>query len=251
MSRFLDKVVLVTGGGSGIGRTTAQAFAQEGARVVVAGRDEGRLAETVDAIVAAGGEAAAIVADVTDSANVAALVAAAAERWGGLHVAVNNAGVVRGGQVADLDEAAWNAVIDTNLTGVFHCLKHEIAYMRENGGGAIVNIASNIGLHVSRPNMGAYAASKAAVAVLTRTAALEAIGSGVRINAVSPGASDTPMSLRPGETEADRAARIAQAIPIGRLGAREEIAATVLWLASEEAAFAVGADFVMDGGASA
>jgi NAD(P)-dependent dehydrogenase (short-subunit alcohol dehydrogenase family) len=251
VSRFRDKVVLVTGGGGGIGRATALAFAAEGAKVVAAGRDESRLGETVAAIAAAGGKATAIGTDVTDAGSVASLVSATAEHLGGLDIAVNSAGVVGSGPLADLDEATWQTVIDTNLTGVFHCLKHEMGYMRAHGGGAIVNIASNVGLHVSRPNMGAYAASKAAVAILTRIAGLEGIAHGIRVNALSPGASDTPMSLRQGETHERRAERIAQTIPIGRLGRREEIADAVLWLASEEAAFAVGADVVLDGGASA
>ncbi|WCB91728.1 Dihydroanticapsin 7-dehydrogenase [Baekduia alba] len=252
MNRFTDQVVLITGGGSGIGRTTAAAFAAEGAAVVVAGRNEERLAETVAAIADAGGEAVAVAADVTDEASVAALVAATVERYGSLDVAFNNAGVgAPPAPLAELEESVWRSVLDANLTGLWLCLKHEMAYMRDNGGGAIVNVASNIGAHVSRPGMGAYAVSKAGVSTLTRIAALEGIADGVRVNAVSPGASDTPMSLRPGETEDDRAARIAQAIPLGRVGTRDEVASAVLWLASAGAGFAVGHDLVVDGGASA
>jgi NAD(P)-dependent dehydrogenase (short-subunit alcohol dehydrogenase family) len=248
-ARFAGKIVLVTGGGSGIGLTTAKAFAAEGATVVVAGRDEQRLASAVKEI---GDAASAVTVDVTDSADVARMVSTVVERHGGLDVAVNNAGILGSpAPVADLDEDGFGAVIGTNLTGTWLCLKHEIAHMRAHGGGAIVTIASNIGAHGRLPNMAAYAASKAAVSALTRTAARDHIADGVRINAVSPGATATDMSLRPGETDADRAARLKNAIPLGRVGATAEVAAAVLWLASDEAAFTVGHDLVVDGGATA
>jgi NAD(P)-dependent dehydrogenase (short-subunit alcohol dehydrogenase family) len=248
-ARFTGKVVLVTGGGSGIGRATARAFAAEGATVVVAGRDERRLASAVEEL---GGEASAVTVDVTDSADVARLVETVVARHGGLDVAFNNAGVLGSpAPVADLAEDDFAAVIGTNLTGTWLCLKHEVAHMRAHGGGAIVNMASNIGAHGRLPNMAAYAASKAAVSALTRTAARDHIADGVRINAVSPGATATDMSLRPGETDADRAARLKDAIPLGRVGATAEVAAAVLWLASDEAAFTVGHDLVVDGGATA
>jgi NAD(P)-dependent dehydrogenase (short-subunit alcohol dehydrogenase family) len=248
-ARFAGKVVLVTGGGSGIGLTTAKAFAAEGAKVVVAGRDERRLASAVKEI---GDSASAVTVDVTDSADVARMVETVVTRHGGLDVAVNNAGILGSpAPVADLDEDGFGAVIGTNLTGTWLCLKHEIAHMRAHGGGAIVTIASNIGAHGRLPNMAAYAASKAAVSALTRTAARDHIADGVRINAVSPGATDTDMSLRPGETDADRATRLKEAIPLGRVGATAEVAAAVLWLASDEAAFTVGHDLVVDGGATA
>jgi NAD(P)-dependent dehydrogenase (short-subunit alcohol dehydrogenase family) len=248
-ARFTGKVVLVTGGGSGIGRATARAFAAEGATVVVAGRDERRLASAVEEL---GGEASAVTVDVTDSADVARLVETVVARHGGLDVAFNNAGVLGSpAPVADLAEDDFAAVIGTNLTGTWLCLKHEVAHMRAHGGGAIVNMASNIGAHGRLPNMAAYAASKAAVSALTRTAARDHIAEGVRINAVSPGATDTDMSRRPGETDADRAARLKDAIPLGRVGATAEVAAAVLWLASDEAAFTVGHDLVVDGGATA
>jgi NAD(P)-dependent dehydrogenase (short-subunit alcohol dehydrogenase family) len=248
-ARFAGKVVLVTGGGSGIGLTTAKAFAAEGATVVVAGRDEQRLASAVKEI---GAAASAVTVDVTDSADVARMVGTIVTRHGGLDVAVNNAGILGSpAPVADLDEDDFGAVIGTNLTGTWLSLKHEVAHMRAHGGGAIVNIASNIGAHGRLPNMAAYAASKAAVSALTRTAARDHIAEGIRINAVSPGATATDMSLRPGETDADRAARLKDAIPLGRVGATAEVAAAVLWLASDEAAFTVGHDLVVDGGATA
>jgi NAD(P)-dependent dehydrogenase (short-subunit alcohol dehydrogenase family) len=148
-------------------------------------------------------------------------------------------------------EDAWRRTLDTNLTGLWLSMKYEIARMREAGGGAIVNIASNIGAHRRAAGLGAYAASKAAVSVLTRTAALDHIAEGVRINAVSPGPVDTPMSTRPGETPAGKAERLRRELPLGRAASTAEVAAAVLHLASREAAATVGTDLVLDGGASA
>ncbi|WP_248964675.1 SDR family NAD(P)-dependent oxidoreductase [Sphaerisporangium perillae] len=284
--RFTDKVVLVTGGGSGIGRAIARGFAREGATVVVAARRRDPLDETVKLIEAdtgdtraaalttgtvpattptsavtgpetappttgATGQAAALTADVTSSTDVARLVGEIVRRHGRLDIAINNAGVFTMGQVADIDESDWARTLEINTTGVFLSMKHEIAAMRENGGGVIVNVASQIGAHLRVPGLGAYAASKAAVAALTRTAALEYIREGIRINAVSPGPHDTPMSMRPGDTEADRDARMKEQLPIGRVGTLEEITATVLYLASDDAGFAVGHDLVVDGGSTA
>ncbi|WP_405142911.1 glucose 1-dehydrogenase [Sphaerisporangium sp. NBC_01403] len=249
--KFQDKVVLVTGGGSGIGRAVALGFAQEGATVVVAARRREPLDQTVKLIEAAQGRATALTADVTRPAEVAGLVSEIVRRHGRLDIAVNNAGVFTMGQVADIDEADWSHTLDVNVTGVFLSMKHEIAAMREGGGGVIVNVASQIGAHKRIPGLGAYAASKAAVAALTRTAALEYIREGIRINAVSPGPHDTPMSMRPGETLSDRDDRMKAQLPIGRVGTLEEITASVLWLASDDAGFAVGHDLVVDGGSTA
>lgn len=249
--RFVNKVVLVTGGGSGIGRAAALAFAAEGATVAVAGRSVEPLAETVKLIEAEGGAASAVPTDVTDESEVAAMIETVVDRHGGLHVAFNNAGLFVPGRVADLSAEDWTRALDVNLTGVWLSMKHEIAYLRTHGGGAIVNNASNLGAHGRRAGLSAYVATKAAVSALSRNAALEYIGDGVRVNAISPGASDTPMSLRPGETPAERAARLRDVLPIGRVAALEEVAAAVLWLASDESSFAVGHDLVLDGGATA
>ncbi|WP_433226685.1 SDR family NAD(P)-dependent oxidoreductase [Actinomadura formosensis] len=247
---FDGKIVLITGGAGGIGRATAHAFAREGATVVLAGRDVTALTEAVKEI--GPGRADHVVADVTDPSSAAQMVETVAGRHGGLHVAVNNAGVLDAvGPVADIDTGAWDAVLAVNLTGVFLSMKYEIAHMRTHGGGTIVNVASNIGAHNRRPGMAAYAASKAGVSILTRTAALDHIADGIRINAVSPGASDTPMSLLPGESETDRAVRMRTAIPAGRVADTSEVASTVLWLASDTSTHVVGHDLVIDGGAAA
>ncbi len=235
MRRFTDKVVLVTGGGSGIGRATALAFAGEGAVVVVAGRTERSLRETVRLVEEAGGKGGAFRADLTNAEDVAGLVRSTVDNYGGLDVAVNNGGVLAAaGPVAMIAEQDWSFVVTTNLTGTWLAMKHEIGYMSEHGGGAIVNMSSS-----------------AAISALTRTAAREYINAGIRINAVSPGPVDTPMSLLPGETPEGRADRLREAIPLGRVGTVAEVANTVLWLASPESSFAVGVDLVLDGGARA
>ncbi|WP_405613508.1 SDR family NAD(P)-dependent oxidoreductase [Streptomyces sp. NBC_00076] len=253
-TRFTGRTALVTGAGSGIGRAVALAFAAEGANVVVAGRRREPLDETAALIERAGGKALAVTADVTSAADVTALVAAAVDRFGSLDVAVNNAGVLEGGgqPVADVGEDAWRRMLDINVTGVLLALQAEVRQMRtQPGGGAIVNIASRIGVHGRIPGTTAYGATKAAVSVLTRGAALDHIADGVRINAVSPGASATSMSLLPGETEDERARRMKTSVPLGRVSAVEEIAAAVLYLCSDDAASVVGTDLVVDGGSTA
>ncbi|MGX2996655.1 SDR family NAD(P)-dependent oxidoreductase [Streptomyces sp. JNUCC 64] len=252
MNRFPGKTVLVTGAGSGIGRAVALAFAAEGASVVVAGRTAAPLDGTVALIEAAGGTAAAVTVDVTDSDRLRNLVRETVARFGGLDVAVNNAGILRGtGPVAEVSEEDWDAVLRTNVTGVWLAMKHQIAHMRENGGGTIVNVSSNLGAHRRIPNAAAYITSKAAVSALTRAAALDHVHEGVRVVAVSPGAVDAPMSLLPGETTADRAERMRTETPLGRVAEASEVAAAVLYLASPAAGSVVGAELVIDSGASA
>ncbi|MDH6584507.1 NAD(P)-dependent dehydrogenase (short-subunit alcohol dehydrogenase family) [Streptomyces sp. SAI-208] len=252
-TRFIGRTALVTGAGSGIGRAVALAFAAEGAQVVVAGRRAEPLARTVRLIEEAGGKALAVTADVTRETEIEAVVDAAVDRFGSLDVAVNNAGVFRGGRpLAELSSADWREQLDVNLTGVFLALRAEIRRMRaQPSGGTIVNIASTFGAHTRAPGAAAYAATKAAVSALTRGAARDHIREGVRINAVSPGAVDTPMSLRPGETEPDRAERARATLPLGRVSATSEIAAAVLYLASDDASSVVGTDLVVDSGATA
>lgn len=250
-SRFAGKVVLITGGGSGIGRATALAFGREGAAVVVAGRDSGSLDETVRLVEADGGSASAVAGDVSLAADVSRFVATTVERYATLDIAFNNAGMLAAGPLAEMDDDAWDRQVATNLTGVYLSMKHEIGHMRAHGGGVIVNTSSSLGAHQRRPGLAAYGATKAAVSALTRAAAREYIADGIRINAVSPGPMHTPMSLRPGETEDDRAERVKEALPIGRVGRLEEVTSAVLWLASPESGFTVGHDLVIDGGASA
>ncbi|MEU8969021.1 glucose 1-dehydrogenase [Streptomyces monashensis] len=253
-NRFSGRTALVTGAGSGIGRGVALAFAREGANVVVAGRRREPLDETVALIERAGGTALAVTADVTRADDVRDLVADAVDRFGALDVAVNNAGVLEaGGQpLADVPEEAWRRMLDINVTGVLLALQAEVAQMRtQPGGGAVVNIASRIGVHSRIPGTTAYAATKAAVSVLTRGAALDHIADGVRINAVSPGPTATDMSFKPGETEAGRAERMRGAVPLGRVSTVAEVAAAVLYLASDDAASVVGTDLVVDGGSTA
>ncbi len=150
-----------------------------------------------------------------------------------------------------MDADTFERVFDVNVTGLWLAMKHEIRAIKASGGGAIVNIGSNIGARIVRPGMGAYAASKAAVSSLTRTAALEAVEHGICINCLCPGPTDTPLSMRPGEDRSARDARVAATNPSRRVAATEEIAAAALWLASHEAAYIVGQDIVIDGGASA
>ncbi|MFI1070405.1 SDR family NAD(P)-dependent oxidoreductase [Streptomyces puniciscabiei] len=252
MARFSGRTALVTGAGSGIGRTVALAFAAEGARVVVAGRRPEPLAETVRLIEEQGGKALAVSADVSRAADAETLVRATVQHFGSLDVAVNNAGVFRGGQsLADLPEKDWHTQLATNVTGVFLALKAQIRRMRtQPAGGAIVNISSTFGPHTASPGAAAYSASKAAVTALSRGAALDHIKDGVRINVVSPGATETPMSLRPGETDADRTERAKATLPLGRIATTAEVAAAVLYLASDDAASVVGTDLVVDSGAT-
>jgi NAD(P)-dependent dehydrogenase (short-subunit alcohol dehydrogenase family) len=251
-TRFSGRTTLVTGAGSGIGRAIALAFAAEGAHVVVAGRRREPLDETAALIEERGGKALVVTADVSNPADAEDLVRAAVDPFGSLDVAVNNAGVFRGGQpLADLPEADWHTQLDINVTGVFLSLRAQIRQMRtQPSGGAIVNVSSTFGPHTASPGAAAYSASKAAVTALSRGAALDHIRDGVRVNVVSPGATDTPMSLRPGETAAERTDRVKASLPLGRISATREVAAAVLYLASDDAASLVGTDLVVDSGGS-
>ena len=251
-ARFANKIALVTGASAGIGRTIAIALAQEGATVVVSGRNADGVASTVKEIQASGGAADPITAEVSDAAQVANLIEEIVRRHGRLDIAANNAGVLGPrGPIENVSDDEFVNLINTNVIGTWLCMKHEIARMRGQGHGVIVNLGSVIGTAISRPGTTAYATSKAAVAAMTRSAAREHIKDGIRINIVSPGSTDTAMSLLPGETVEDRTERLRTAVPIGRVASTDEIANAVLWLASDESSFTVGHNLILDGGASA
>ncbi|MBI3250007.1 MAG: SDR family oxidoreductase [Deltaproteobacteria bacterium] len=245
------KVALVTGGGSGIGRASALVFAREGAKVVVADLIAAGGEETASLIRQAGGEAIFIHADVAKAEAVAALVSGAVAAYGRLDCAHNNAGIEGpGATTVDYPEDMWARVIAINLTGVWLCLKYEIPEMLKVGGGAIVNTASTAGL-TGFPRGSAYVASKHGVVGLTKTAALEYAKSGIRVNAVCPGAIDTPMMGRITDHRPQRAARMAAAEPVGRMGQPSEIAEAVVWLCSDSASFVTGHAMAVDGAMTA
>jgi NAD(P)-dependent dehydrogenase (short-subunit alcohol dehydrogenase family) len=248
--RFAGRGILVTGAGSGIGRAAAQLFANEGGRVVVVDQDENEAQATVTSIRQAGGEALAIGADVSREADCRGMVERALAAYGRLHVAFNNAGIGASGfAVADEEEVIWSRLIDVNLKGIFLGMKYEIPAMVGAGGGAIVNTASVAGL-VGERGIGAYSASKHGVVGLTRTAALDYIGQGVRINAVCPGATRTRI-LASWFQDPKVESFILSRHPIGRIAEPEEIARAVLFLASDDASFIVGQALAVDGGLTA
>jgi NAD(P)-dependent dehydrogenase (short-subunit alcohol dehydrogenase family) len=248
--RFAERGILVTGAGSGIGRAAAQLFANEGGRVAVVDQDENEAQATVTSIRQAGGEALAIGADVSREADCRGMVERALAAYGRLNVAFNNAGIGASGfAVADEEEVTWSRLIDVNLKGIFLAMKYEIPAMVNAGGGAIVNTASVAGL-VGERGIGAYSASKHGVVGLTRTAALDYIGQGVRINAVCPGATRTRI-LANWFQDPKVESFILSRHPIGRIAEPEEIARAVLFLASDDASFIVGQALAVDGGLTA
>jgi NAD(P)-dependent dehydrogenase (short-subunit alcohol dehydrogenase family) len=246
---FAGKVAFVTGAASGIGRAAALAFAREGASVVAADVSEQGNQETVRLIEAQGGRALAVRCDVTRAADVKAALDKTVEAFGRLDFAFNNAGIEprKPAPTAEYEEEEWNRILDTNLRGVFLCMKHEIPLILKQGGGAIVNTSSGAGI-IGIKGSPAYTAAKHGVIGLTRAAALDYAAQNLRVNAVCPGYIDTPMMGRfTGGTPEGRAKVIAEE-PVGRMGKPEEIAAAVLWLCSDAAAFMVGHAMVIDGG---
>lgn len=248
---FKGQVALVTGASSGMGLATARAFAEAGAAVVLADIDEEALQSATDHLKTAGYQALAVTCDVSDEAQVAAMVEQTVSAFGRLDMAFNNAGI-QAPPVDAADETAeqFDRVNDVNLRGVWACMKHELRQMRHQGSGAIVNCSSLGGL-VGLPGRAAYHASKHGVIGLTRSAALEYASRGVRINAICPGTVNTPMvdhMIINGELDLEEATRNQ---PIGRLGQPEEIAASVLWLCSPGASFVVGVALHVDGGYTA
>src|SRR5512138_339111 len=240
------RVALVTGAASGIGRAVALAYAREGARVIVSDIDTQKGEETVRLVRASSSNAECLFvrADTASYEDHEALVAAAIERFGGLHVACNNAGI--GGElnpIAEHSVEAWRKVIDINLSGVFYANKVQIAHMVKNGGGAIVNMASILGQAGTAGSV-AYVAAKHGVLGLTKTAAIEYAARNVRINSVGPGYIDTPLLEN---LDAETRKQLVKLHPIGRLGRSEEVAELVCWLSSDRASFVNGAYYPVDG----
>src|SRR5260370_15862847 len=246
--KLANKIALITGAGSGMGRAASLLFAKEGARIACADIDEKGAQETARMIEADGGEVFAVKSDVSKSADAEAMVAATLEKLGALNVLYNNAGIEGVSDfLALMKEEDFDRVIAINLRGVFLGMKYSLPHMVKNGGGSIINTASIAGL-VGLKNAAAYCAAKAGVIALTRVAALEYGRYNIRVNAICPGAIDTPMvsRIQGGGTMSERA--ISRISTLGRIGKPEEIAKMALFLASDDASFATGAPFIVDGG---
>ena len=247
---FSGKVAVVTGAASGMGLATAQAFAQSGAAVVLADFKEDAVKAEAEKLVAAGHKALAVRCDVSDDAEVAAMVDRTVDEFGRLDAAFNNAGVMA--RIAATGESTredWDRVIGVNLRGVWSCMRQELRQMERQGSGAIVNNAS-VGALTGNPGIASYIASKHGVVGLTRTAALEYVKHGIRVNAVNPGLIDTQVAREVVNGDEQAYAYIAKHVPIGRAGRPEEIASVVLWLCSPGASYVVGHALTVDGGST-
>ena len=247
MKSLKNKIAFVTGGTSGIGKSTAMAFADAGAKVCIAARSADKGNEIVEQIQRDGGQAIFIQTDVSDSMMVKAAIEKTTQKLGGLDFCFNNAGATLkpGVPFHEFSEKSWKQLIDVNLSGIFYCMKYQIAYMLKNGGGVIVNMSSVAGL-ISKPFVGAgYNAAKHGVIGLTKNAALYYAKSGIRVNAVCPGVIETPLV----ESLPDEIKKAAVHMhPTGRFGEPHEVANTVLWLCSEKSAFITGQSIAIDGG---
>jgi NAD(P)-dependent dehydrogenase (short-subunit alcohol dehydrogenase family) len=252
MGRLADKVALITGAGSGIGRASATLFAQEGARVVCVDLNEASARETVHLITEAGGEAIAVRADVSSGADSEAMVQAAEDSFGGLHVMFNNAGIMHGddGDSQSTSEDIWDLTMNINAKGVFLGCKFGIPAMKRSGGGSIINTASFVArLGAATPQV-AYTASKGAVLSLSRELAVVHAREGIRVNALSPGPLRTELLMSFLDTEEKKQRRLVH-VPMGRFGLAEEIAKAALFLASEDSSYMTGNEFLVDGGITA
>ena len=249
--RFESKVVLVTGGTSGLGRDAALAFAREGAKVVLTGRRVEAGEEVVSAIQKEAGEVLFVRADVSKTSDVEATVQACVKNYGGLDCAFNNAGIDGTLMVpmVDYKKEVWDQVILTNLTGTFLSMKYEIPEMLKRGGGSIVNMSAMAGLRSGRRTGAAYNASKHGIIGLTTTGAVEYAARGIRVNAVCPALIQTPMSEATFLKDEAMVQKAIQMYPLGRIGRPEEVIPLVLWLCSSEAAFITGTAIPVDGGA--
>ena len=248
--KFNNKVAIITGGGSGIGQATAELFARQGAGVVVADYDAAKAAQVADGIKAAGAKALAVEVDVSKAGMVADMVQKTLDYFGGIDILFNNAGILVAGSVLDLAEEDWSRVIDVNLTGVYLCSKAVLPHMIQRGGGSIINASSSTGAHDAIENAAAYVSSKGGVALLTKAMALDHIRDNIRVNAICPGPTDTPM-LRSFFSSPEEVRQFGESFPIGRLGQPAELAQVVLFLASDEASYVTGALIAADGGQTA
>jgi len=252
MGALSEKVAIVTGASSGIGRAAATLFAREGAAVVVSGRDHRRLDELVEEIIAAGGRAVAVAGDVRDEGVASGLVETATRRFGGLDVAFNNAGATGvTGPTHELSLDDWRETIESNLTGAFLGARHQLPAMLERGGGSIIFTSSFVGNTTGFPGMSAYAAAKAGLVGLARNIAAEYGARGVRANAILPGGTDTPSNVAnaPGAPPGTRAF-VEGLHAVKRMATPMEIARTVLHLASDDSSFVTGTALLVDGGVS-
>ncbi|HVO04567.1 MAG TPA: SDR family oxidoreductase [Candidatus Cybelea sp.] len=250
MNRLKDKVAIVTGASSGIGRVTAKLFAAEGAKVVVGARRKEELDALVSEIAAGGGEAVALAGDVKSEAYASDLVALAAKRFGRLDIAFNNAGTIgEAGPSTGVSEAGWSDAIATNLTSAFLGAKHQIAEMQKHGGGSVIFTSTFVGYSFAFPGVAAYAASKAGLIGLTQALAAEFGPSQIRVNAILPGAVDTPM-YRGMNNTAESQGFVTNLHALKRVATPEELARSVLYLASDDASFVTGTAMLVDGGVS-